>query len=752
MRANRLYLTPTANITVEVHDERMDADMGCKSTDSSSCKNRISNDYVNEVFECDQELLIVALTGRSGSDLGGIVKLLTSKALKQTLLQPAFTDGFKESEIRDLRIIQRFMRARWHPFVEVSVNAVMLSFLLDLDPCESDKQYSFDCVFHDQTSNVVKPFEQLEKILDNGASSLRLRTLCIEKLRNLDQVLSRGFRPEYGIDQFSPFLESELDALLNNLTLPVLHEKWCIAKLCLEDRDFSKYETVALCFGVLPSLAELFEEGLNVLHDNLFALVYQRIGNEIRAYGRLFAEASSEKGARLFDLPRRINSFCRVVRHYCQAFEGDGEWGKNWNPASIVIHSLKNPFEAFYLKQHYSNFYLVSISTDNDSGGARTTLYSTLRDQMDYVAMGESPAILKDVIFKVENGLSDEKGLKATWERLATLGSTELEKEAKNLRLEGRRLRYAIEVFKNEHVRYSCYKNETEPYVLQDVVSCTESADVFITRDVNESVAAHDYGLVRSLARFVVLAMHPGLLKPTKVERCMQIAVSAKLNSGCLSRQVGAVVADEDFNILSLGWNDAPFGSEVCSRRNFLDAATKYDRHAYSNFELNDQAFREYMDCANAQYRQEDGAKDLNGLPAAYCFKDVYQDIINTRDQIHTRALHGEERALAACGNQRAKGGYLFTTSSPCELCAKKAKEAGIKRIYYIERYKGISHDHIIDEGPLDKRAEYEFFVGALGCAYVKLYTPVVPYKDELSAVGITPKLLKRRYDDKGRL
>lgn len=80
------------------------------------------------------------------------------------------------------------------------------------------------------------------------------------------------------------------------------------------------------------------------------------------------------------------------------------------------------------------------------------------------------------------------------------------------------------------------------------------------------------------------------------------------------------------------------------------------------------------------------------------------------------------------------KKGYLFTTSSPCELCAKKAKDC---KIYYIEPYSGISQSHICDTGSRDNRAKYVLFEGAIGSAYYKLYTPVLSYKDELRLRGI---------------
>ena len=102
-------------------------------------------------------------------------------------------------------------------------------------------------------------------------------------------------------------------------------------------------------------------------------------------------------------------------------------------------------------------------------------------------------------------------------------------------------------------------------------MTCFENADIFVTRNREEADYKCDYPLIRSLGRIVTLILHPGLLTPTKLERCMQIAMTAKLNSGCLSRQVGAVVTDSEYNILSLGWNDAPCGVESCLRRNLFD-------------------------------------------------------------------------------------------------------------------------------------------------------------------------------------
>ena len=72
----------------------------------------------------------------------------------------------------------------------------------------------------------------------------------------------------------------------------------------------------------------------------------------------------------------------------------------------------------------------------------------------------------------------------------------------------------------------------------------------------------------------------------------------------------------------------------------------------------------------------------------------------------------------------------MFTTASCCELCSKKAYQLGITEIYYIDTYPGISRSHILESGI--NRPKMLLFNGAIGRAYVNLYTPFLPLKDEI--------------------
>jgi len=92
----------------------------------------------------------------------------------------------------------------------------------------------------------------------------------------------------------------------------------------------------------------------------------------------------------------------------------------------------------------------------------------------------------------------------------------------------------------------------------------------------------------------------------------------------------------------------------------------------------------------------------LKGRNCSYCFKDAYNAFKGQKNQVHTRSIHAEEMAFlqaARSGTPSVKGGFLFTTASPCELCSKKACHTGIARIYYVDQYPGISYKHVLSCG-----------------------------------------------------
>jgi deoxycytidylate deaminase/dephospho-CoA kinase len=344
--------------------------------------------------------------------------------------------------------------------------------------------------------------------------------------------------------------------------------------------------------------------------------------------------------------------------------------------ARIVIDAIRNPFEIEYFRQRFAPFLLIAVTTPD--ADRRTRLSVKLN-----------------------------------------LNTSEIRKlDAKEYPTENKPLAGSAQ------------------FVSQNIQACIEKADVFVRNHgaAVEGATPDLKSFTKQLVKFVSLMQHPGLVTPTKVERCMQIAYSAKANSGCISRQVGAAVADENFSIKAIGWNDVPAGQVPCLLRKAGDLVEAHDADAFSDYELQDERFQKHM---HGRYKRFNLVL-ANGRSSAYCFKSEYNTLESIKmkgNQVHTRSLHAEENAflqVSKYGGQGLEGGMLFSTASPCELCAKKAFQLGIKRVFYIDPYPGISMSHIIGSGAQKLRPSVELFYGAVGQAFHRLYDPILPYKDEV--------------------
>lgn len=280
-------------------------------------------------------------------------------------------------------------------------------------------------------------------------------------------------------------------------------------------------------------------------------------------------------------------------------------------------------------------------------------------------------------------------------------------------------------------------------FISQNIQKCIELADIHIN---NPRIDEYSTSELRSqLAWYSALMLHPGLIMPTSVESCMQIAYGVKQNSGCISRQVGAVVTDKSYSVKAVGWNNTPQGQVPCILRSAEDLLNGVDEQAYSTFEKNDSSFRKILTDKFCLIRR---VPHINGRNLSFCFKDIKNEADKKSNQVHTRALHAEENAflqISKFGGQAIQGGILFTTASPCELCAKKAYQLGISKIISIDPYPGISVPHILSSG--EKRPQMELFRGAIGRAFYQLYNPVMPFKDELEIL-LDIKPLKDKKDE----
>ena len=265
----------------------------------------------------------------------------------------------------------------------------------------------------------------------------------------------------------------------------------------------------------------------------------------------------------------------------------------------------------------------------------------------------------------------------------------------------------------------------------QDIGACLQLADIYLYNPYEST--NEKYFITELIVKYITLMKHPGLITPTSVERCMQIAYNAKLNSGCLSRQVGAVITDSHYSVKAVGWNSVAEGQVPCNLRNAENYLINKDKSSFSTYELENQEFIDHM---HKEYKRKIGLSSLKGRLCSYCFKDEYEQITLQKNQVHTRSLHAEENAflqIVKYGGEGIQGGRLFTSASSCVLCSKKAFQLGIKDIFYIDPYPDIATSHILSFGKdKTKCPKCHLFYGAIGRAYTCLYTQRIAIKDEL--------------------
>ncbi|WP_434637068.1 deoxycytidylate deaminase [Sulfurimonas sp. NW7] len=335
----------------------------------------------------------------------------------------------------------------------------------------------------------------------------------------------------------------------------------------------------------------------------------------------------------------------------------------------VVIDAFRNPFEVMFFKERYSAFYLLSINAEQD--------------------------YIHDRLFK---------NFEMTEEEIRTQN----EKENPGDSLE-----------------------DYDKFISQNIQECIQKSDIHISNNGKVSNSPNYHELYGQIIKYISLIQHPGLVTPSHDEKMMQIAYTAKLNSGCISRQVGAVVTNHQGSVKSIGWNNVADGQTACLLRNTDEILKGSTSLAYTPYEKS-------MEFKGALIKFSPLLPEakLKGRNQSFCFKTVYNKFKGDKNQVHTRSLHAEENAflqVAKYGGEGIQGGTLYSTASPCELCSKKAYQLGIERVVYIDPYPGIAQKQILLAGKIPPKLA--LFKGAIGSAYHRIYDPILAYKDELGAL-----------------
>ncbi len=742
-------------------------------------KDKFNYKIADSLFTSLKGFIVLGLCGRTGSGCSTVSEILTQDFTQLNIPMPS--EELKGSvQATEELILYNYAKENWMPFYQIKVSRLMIGFLLE--ECQKNifteyLEKMFDRLsvenreriknaletFYDSEMSFVLPEYFTKKImmdfpLKDKNSSLNWEQI-LENLGgfmteadswnllfpqtkdmnwpNVNKISAQiGKEPPFeiyhlGKYEFKYEYEKESQRCIFHIKL---HDMQSIMKEYSIFRKSKRKQWNNLlywmlyeyAYNALPQAANELLKKIGRIQHGLPIMILQDIGINLRIWGKPFVYDIEQQNLFFKDegfltIIRRVNLYLKILRDYLQnqkeyrdSISGSSKYeeclrllDQGTKQVVVVIDSIKNPFESTYLKARYSSYYLTAIYTDE------TERYNRLEKSDKSLTLQEIQTI--DTIEQLKE-----------FKKLFNKYKRDKELDDENSMLSKAVLEQLTDKLKRDDLV------KILPFITQNVEQCIESADIFIN---NHNDNQQNLSLKKKLVRYISLIMNPGLVLPTPIERCMQIAQAAKVCSGCISRQVGAVLTDSQYRIRSIGWNDVPFGRVPCIYRDMQEVKQHWNLEAYSDFENDDtDEFQKYIS-QDSRIEQAGEVMRRKGKRIPFCFKDVYNAKTGSKNQVHPRALHAEERAflsLADQGGVSIEGGYLFTTSSPCELCTKKLCFMGVSKVYYVEPYSGISSKHIMCDGIEGRRPIQELFTGALGRAYTYLYTPIISQKDEL--------------------
>lgn len=256
-----------------------------------------------------------------------------------------------------------------------------------------------------------------------------------------------------------------------------------------------------------------------------------------------------------------------------------------------------------------------------------------------------------------------------------------------------------------------------------------QKADFFIRNNHDNSS-----NLKAPCERFVQLVHGKNGVTPTCEESGMYAAFSASLKSACLSRQVGAAIADQAGNVISLGWNDVPkFGGGLyTSDDKGKDQRCIYHGSKCFNDEYKSRLIGDIVAIVEQQCKLTDtGKQDLANL--------ILEETRAGSIIEYSRAIHAEMEAILGLARHQgvsSNGCTLYTTTYPCHNCARHIIAAGIKRVVYIEPYeKSLAmelHDDAISTNPSEvSKTLFDSFEGVSPRKYSSFFFGRGERKDE---------------------
>ncbi len=302
----------------------------------------------------------------------------------------------------------------------------------------------------------------------------------------------------------------------------------------------------------------------------------------------------------------------------------------------------------------------------------------------------------------------------------------------------------------------------------QQVKRCNDLADIIILNpdnfDINDTVKKTAF--IDSIYGKYILPIKDysgeekaSLLNwPSVDELCMTIAYSASKMSSCLQRKVGAVIARineaKDTGsgnyyhltmpvIVSTGYNEVPLGAHKCVSPNEQGMCFRVHLQQKTGINIKfcpscgtkidiqaecpkcKKVYTEFIKvCSRPDCKAE--IELQYKCTNTECNADVFNEFLPGAKHSPgklldmCRALHAEEVAILNLikSNVSSENLTLYTTTQPCNLCANKIVNAGIRRVVYSEPYSMKESEKILKDGDV----KVDRFEGIKSHAFFKLY------------------------------
>lgn len=488
---------------------------------------------LEKFYELRENFIVLGLTGKMQAGADKVVEILSSPQLsvdnKEFL--NAFPDKYKvisNSEAAKYRRIKDFYNynTNWKQFNVIEYKSVILLFILQQNYDKDSTEFANNITDWIYDLGTYKKFESPRFCSENGISA-----------GSTDFI--KGDFNEFLTTSLNELSDEYLNIFKTNLLSDdIKHLKFNL----FFSESYQRFATEF--FNKLDSFSVFLRHKL--IHITSYCL---------RQFGTLDIsviekDEKTEGLESIYIISEVINSIIKCHR------------SNNGNKAHIIIDRLKNSYEMNYFREKYSGYYTLALNREEKS--RVNSIESKISEKQSFTS--------HQLNIELINKLDDTEYLIS---------------EFKDGDFEG----FDIENCVQKSDFHLWYDDKLDNINFYDRISKHRNNLLFDGNIIDRTNEYYIYQpLLIQILKLTALIKQPGLITPSYIERMMQIAYNTKLNSGCISRQVGAVVTDKYFSVKGIGWNEVAHGQAQCSSRDirdYEDAVNSNDRHSgFTDFEL----------------------------------------------------------------------------------------------------------------------------------------------------------------------